>query len=435
LAYPQSIIYYPFRLVKDESFLALPKGVRVKLLDLPGLSYVGDEGNLTIIKQCREALCLVTYNSAETDAYKVDNLLSEVVDQVKDLGGSPARMLFILNRIDIFRSDYDWQENESEFVEETTESIKEKLTENLREYTQEIENLAIVKLSTWAALLALQIQENKELLQNLLDELPTREENYSDHDRTRLDKVLKPYEKAIDNFQPLIRTVMRQKNLGLDPKKWTLDQQELIAKELQTQSYAKDFEEQLSTHIAEHFPKLVIPQAIERFNVAAGNSIAQWAVQTTTAILNSSEENYQQKCEILSQTKENLDSFLQTSNAKLRQPLAVFENLNIDTKTADNLVASLREAVVELQYTFPYNQIKEKLVPLVEWRETLNNVIRKVLEAVVKSLDDGRVNLDDINYKKANLIQINALRNNLDTLIPVRSLICEWCQGFKSCAV
>ena len=47
LACPQANIYYPFRLVKDESLLELPKGVRVKLLDLPGLSYVGDERSST----------------------------------------------------------------------------------------------------------------------------------------------------------------------------------------------------------------------------------------------------------------------------------------------------------------------------------------------------------------------------------------------------
>jgi GTPase Era involved in 16S rRNA processing len=417
LAYPRSIIHYPFRLVKDESFLELPKGVRVKLLDLPGLSYVGDEGNIGMIKQCREALCLVTYNSAETDPYKVDNLLSEVVDQVKDLGGSPARMLFILNRIDIFRSDDDWQESESEFVEETTENIKEKLIENLREYTKDIENLRIVKLSTWPALLALQIQDNKKLLQDLLEELPKREENWSEHDQTRLEKVLKPYEQAIDNFQVLIKEIMKRGNLSLDPKQWTISQQEQIAKELFKQSYAEEFEKKLSKHIAEHFPKLVIPQAIEKFNVAAGNSIAQWAVQTTTAILNSSEENYQQESELLSQTKENLDSFLQASNAKLRQPLAVFEKLDIDTKTADNLVASLREAINELQFTPPYDQIQEKLVPLVEWREALKTVIRNVLEAVVKSLDNGRVDLDNINFKKANVNQVNMLKNNLDILI------------------
>ena len=417
LACPQANIYYPFRLIKDESLLELPKGVRVKLLDLPGLSYVGDERNLAIIKQCREALCLVTYNSEETDPYKVDNLLSEVVDQVKDLGGSPARMLFILNKIDVFRKDQRWPRSEQRFIEKTTKNIKLELTKQLREYNEEIENLTILKLSTWPALLALQIQENKELVEDILEELPTIKDKWSEHDQSRINQLLRPHEQAIDHFQFLIKNAIRKGELDNDPKKWTVSQQEQIAKELFKQSYAEEFEDKLSKHIAEHFPKLVIPQAIEKFNVAAGNSIAQWAVQTTTAILNSSEENYQQESELLSQTKENLDSFLQASNAKLRKPLAVFEKLDIDTKTADNLVASLREAINELQFTPPYDQIQEKLVPLVEWREALKTVIRNVLEAVVKSLDNGRVDLDNINFKKANVNQVNMLKNNLDILI------------------
>lgn len=417
LACPQANIYYPFRLIKDESLLELPKGVRVKLLDLPGLSYVGDERNLAIIKQCREALCLVTYNSEETDPYKVDNLLSEVVDQVKDLGGSPARMLFILNKIDVFRKDQRWPRSEQRFIEKTTKNIKLELTKQLREYNEEIENLTILKLSTWPALLALQIQENKELVEDILEELPTIKDKWSEHDQSRINQLLRPHEQAIDHFQFLIKNAIRKGELDNDPKKWTVSQQEQIAKELFKQSYAEEFEDKLSKHIAEHFPKLVIPQAIEKFNVAAGNSIAQWALQTTTAILNSSEENYQQESELLSQTKENLDSFLQASDAKLRQPLAVFEKLDIDTKTADNLVASLREAINELQFTPPYDQIQEKLVPLVEWREALKTVIRNVLEAVVKSLDNGRVDLDNINFKKANVNQVNMLKNNLDILI------------------
>lgn len=417
LACPQANIYYPFRLVKDESLLELPKGVRVKLLDLPGLSYVGDERNLAIIKQCREALCLVTYNSEETDPYKVDNLLSEVVDQVKDLGGSPARMLFILNKIDVFRKDQRWPRSEQRFIEKTTKNIKLELTKQLREYNEEIENLTILKLSTWPALLALQIQENKELVEDILEELPTIKDKWSEHDQSRINQLLRPHEQAIDHFQFLIKNAIRKGELDNDPQKWTVSQQEQIAKELFKQSYAEEFEDKLSKHIAEHFPKLVIPQAIEKFNVAAGNSIAQWAVQTTTAILNSSEENYQQESELLSQTKENLDSFLQASNAKLRQPLAVFEKLDIDTKTADNLVASLREAINELQFTPPYDQIQEKLVPLVEWREALKTVINNVLEAVVKSLDNGRVDLDNINFKKANINQVNMLKNNLYILI------------------
>ena len=61
IACPISLIRYPFRL---QSQLQLPPGTKVKIMDLPGLAYVGDEGNANLIRQCREALCLVTYNSA-----------------------------------------------------------------------------------------------------------------------------------------------------------------------------------------------------------------------------------------------------------------------------------------------------------------------------------------------------------------------------------
>ncbi|PZV25044.1 MAG: GTPase [Snowella sp.] len=402
----------------------MPSAVNVKLLDLPGLSYVEDEGNLSIIKQCREALCLVTYNSAETDSYKVDKLLAEVVDQVKDLGGSPARMLFILNRIDIFRSDYDWQENEHEFVEDTTENIKEVLIENLQEYTHEIESLAIVKLSSWPALLSLQIRANKKLLKDILEELPTLESNWSDHDRDRIKKILKPYEQAMDHFQSLIKEVMKRQKMSVDPKEWSCEQQELISSELRKQSYAEDFEKRLSQHIDDNFPKLIIPQVIERFNVSAGNSIAQWSVQTSTAILNSSEKDYEEEKKRLLDIKDSLDNFLQESNKRLTRSLKVFEILNKDTNAlstganiSDELTDVLRRAIADLQNTEPYNKIKDKLAPLSAWKESLSKTIIKILESVVRSLDNGVVSLEDIDFNQVNPIKAKQLKKNLERLI------------------
>ena len=157
LACPQSAISYPFKFLK-RSDLELPRGTKVRIMDLPGLAYVGDEGNTSVIRQCREALCLVTYNSAETDKQKVRSLLQEVVTQVKDLGGSPARMLFVLNKIDVFRADNNWERSEKRFIDKTIKSIKTELSDRLKEYTEEIENLQVVKLSTLPALLALEIQ-------------------------------------------------------------------------------------------------------------------------------------------------------------------------------------------------------------------------------------------------------------------------------------
>lgn len=143
LACPQSLINYPFRLLKDFD-IKLPENTKVRIMDLPGLAYVGDEGNASVIRRCREALCIVTYNSAETDQQKVKNLLQEVVEQVKDLGGSPARMLFALNKIDVFRTDKNWPDTENRFIEKTVISIKNELRERLKEYSEDIEDLQVV---------------------------------------------------------------------------------------------------------------------------------------------------------------------------------------------------------------------------------------------------------------------------------------------------
>lgn len=394
LACPQSTIFYPFRLVK-ESKLELPQGTRVKILDLPGLAYVGDQGNANVIKQCREALCIVTYNSAETDAQKVKSLLQEVVQQVKDLGGSPARMLFTLNRIDVFRADRNWPETENRFVEKAIRDIKNELTEQLKEYTEDIEKLQVVKLSTWPALLALQIQ------------------NYDDVFSVEACK------KADNNFNGLIDEDILEV-LPRNVQKWSRHDRTRVAEELWQKSYAEEFQQHLKEHITQHFPQLVIPQIIERFNISAGNAVTEWATQTTTAILNSSEERYKQEYENISRIRSSLKQFLEISNTNLKQP---FERLETKVKqvlakqSEDDVVKYIRTIISELQQIEPYNELGEKLFPLYSWENEFQKGINQVLEAVAKSLETGRVDLDSPNLKRANVLNVNLLARNLNRLV------------------
>ena len=361
LACPQSTIFYPFRLVK-ESQLELPQGTRVKILDLPGLAYVGDRGNANVIKQCREALCIVTYNSAETDPHKVKSLLQEVVQQVKDLGGSPARMLFTLNRIDVFRADKNWPETENRFVEKAIRDIKNELTEQLKEYTEDIENLQVIKLSTWPALLALHIQNNDEI--------------YS----------AEACKKADNNFNGLINENILEV-LPRNVQKWSRHDRNRVAEALWQESYAEEFQQHLKEHINQHFPQLVIPQLIEQFNLSAGNAITEWATQTTTAILNSSEERYQQECENLSYIRLALEKFLEISDANLKKP---FEKLDKKVKqvlagdSEDDVVKYIRTIVSELQQGEPYEELGEKLYPLYSWENEFQKGINQVLEALLQ---------------------------------------------------
>jgi predicted GTPase len=391
LACPQSTIFYPFRLLKELQL----RGTKVRILDLPGLAYVGDQGNANVIKQCREALCIVTYNSAETDSQKVKSLLQEVVQQVKDLGGSPARMLFVLNRIDEFRKDEYWPESEHRFVEKAIRDIKNELIDQLREYTEEIKNLEVVKLSTWAALLSLQIQ-------NLDD-------NYS----------FNACEKADTHFKKLIEKNILD-DLHRNTRKWSRHDRIRVSKALWENSYGEEFQENLREHINKHFPQLVIPQIIERFNIAAGNAISEWAVQTTTAILNSSEERYQQECENISHIRSSLETFLEISNTNLKKP---FEEINQKVKqvrakkSEDDPIFYLEKKLRELQNVKPYNELGEKLYPLYGWRRELGTGISKVLEAVAKSLQTGRLDLDNPYLKRAKSKNLNLLENNLKRLI------------------
>lgn len=394
LACPQSLIYYPFQLF-DKLSHQLPKGVKVKLLDLPGLSYVGDAGNLSVIKQCRQALCLVTYNSEENDPQKTRSLLLEVVDQVKDLGGSPARMLFILNRIDAFRSDNNWPESEMRFVENTIKNIKAELIEQLGEYTQEIENLKIIKLSTWSALLSLQIQ--------------SLDENYSTI----------ACEKADKNFNGLIEANILE-DLPRKHSNWTKQDKQRVADDLWKKSYAEEFEEYLMEHITLHFPKLVIPQALDEFNVAAGNSIVEWAVQTTTAIVNSSQEQYNQECENIKYIRECLEKFLQENHANLKKPFVqIDEKIKqaINEESEDDPILFLEDTLKELQKVPPYNELGEKLSALYQWRRALGKGIQQVLGVVAKSIESGKVNLESTNLKKVDFSKVKLLENNLNRLI------------------
>jgi GTPase Era involved in 16S rRNA processing len=393
LACPQSIIRYPFRLLKKAK-LNLTRGTRVRIMDLPGLAYVGDEGNASIIRQCREALCIVTYNSAETDLQRVRSLLQEVVEQVKDLGGSPARMLFVLNRIDVFQEDKNPAETERRFVTDAVLNIKKELTEKLKEYTEEIENLQVVKLSTRPALLALQIASNDDV--------------YS----------TEACRKAKKFCGALIEDILE--DLVGNPQKWSSHDRNRVAEALWQKSYAEEFQQNLRNHITRHFPELVIPQAIERFNVSGGNALAEWAKQTTMAILNSSEQYYQQECANIAQIRSSLERFLEISDTKLREP---FERVDAKIKqvlaeqSEDDPILYLESTISELKNVEPYNLLGEKLYPLYGWRRELGQGINQVLESIAKSLESGKIDLEDTNLKKANYLNVNLLERNLNRLV------------------
>ena len=130
---PRFEITWPTRLGQNPDRFGIPSNARISLLDLPGLKFIDDDVNGHVVReQSKKALCIVAYNANETDPHKQDALLRQVVDQVKSLGGSPARMLFVLNKIDVFQKDDGPEESERAFSDRVTTQIRHRLLEALQ---------------------------------------------------------------------------------------------------------------------------------------------------------------------------------------------------------------------------------------------------------------------------------------------------------------
>ncbi|WP_121971016.1 dynamin family protein [Leptolyngbya sp. BC1307] len=392
---PQSTIYYPFRLVSEAGLLDLPEGTTVKIMDLPGLAGVNDdEGNTEAIRRCKEALCLVTYNSAETDKAKVASLLQEIVDQVKELGGSPARMLFILNRIDVFRGDNNWPESEELFCSKTGQNIRNKLKEHLGEYESEIDDVEIVKLSSLPALLSLEMVNGSEagkieasekldsffgklMPKDILNDLPRQADRWVAHDRQRLYDAL-----------------------------WL-------------ETNAEAFHQHLKQHIQNEYPQLILPQILEKFKDDAVFKLIEWASQTTSAVINSSEEKYQAECERIDNIRVNLDQSISQKAQALKKPFDDIEKILQDALNkkagAEDPIYKLTEILGKPDCFGP--GISAQLKPLYDWSIVLASAIGKIVSSILRSLVGGRSILGDKAFEYAKPTNVTLLDGRIKDLV------------------
>lgn len=401
VACPQSTVYYPFRLVAEPDLLDLPRGTTVKIMDLPGLAHVGDQGNAAVIKKSRDALCLVTYNSAETDRERVASLLQEVVDQVKELGGSPARMLFVLNRIDVFRSDRDWPTSEESFVLRTDEEIRRKLKNDLGEFSAEIDAIEITKLSSLPALLALEMVSGTEaekvkaseqldnffnflIPKDILGDMPRNVSNWEDHGRKRLSEAILPKTNAIE------------------------------------------FHRHLKQHIQDKYPQLIIPQILKRFEDNAASKLVEWLSQTTNSVINSSEKQYGAECERIEEIKANLGKSTLEKTKALREPFdeiktvlkgTLDQDAEADSDSPDPLY-TLEKTIKGLVNNDSFGKrITDRLLPLYDWKRELTKAIEKIVFSILNALQDNKSVLDDKAFEYARPHNVQLLEGIIQDLI------------------
>jgi len=360
-ATPYIELTYPLACFNNPELLALasiPKTTQFKLMDLPGLRNSQDNTNAGVIKNCRDALCIVAYNMEETDENRRLALIQEVLDQVKSMGGSPVRMLFVLNRIDVFRKDRDWEYYQDEHIAKTKAEISGILHEKLPEHHDSLAKLTYSPLSSLPALHAQRI-------------------------KTGNDRIY-----AADELDGHFNTLISDEILNDLPRRtstWNDHHFNRVSEEVWKNSYGAEFFSNLNNHIQDNFPTLVIPTIVQSFDKEASNAIGE-VIRTCYSELNSSQEKYEQACQMLMKQNAELREFLDKSKQILIKPF----NELIDGLKKNKDLGALLEAVAEDLIKTDIFQGKitsDKLMPLAGWREELKRNSLGILKGVKQSLD------------------------------------------------
>ena len=366
---PHIELSYPLACLNNPKLLALsnlPKDTQFKLMDLPGLRNQQDNTNAETIKNCRDALCLVAYNMEETDENRRLELVQQVLQQIKQMGGSPARMMFILNRIDAFLSDHEADRRRDEHVSKVKTEITDILYKELPEHRDTLDSLTFSPLSSLPALHAQLINSidsridaaneldkhfNSLIPEDLLDDLPRRISAWKDHDFKRI------YEAVWSN------------------------------------SYGDDFFKQLDQHIQIHFPTLVIPTIVQNFEKEVRHAIGE-LTRTSYSQLNSSEKTYTKSRELLIKQNSKLREFISNANASLIEPIE-YLNEELKKNTASQRLSTILEIFSEALFEtniYQSSLIKDKLNPLFTWNNNIKTQALGIITAVKQTLVAGHRN-------------------------------------------
>ena len=153
---PSAVIHYPTWLGKQ---LGIQEQAGLELLDLPGLRSCRDDGLNDLVRECRDALCLVTFSAEDSDSERRRKSMTQVLDEVRALGGNTRRLLFVATRTDAFlaRDAAHWPDNEKAFLASCAGEILPVLSDAAG--TGATEKPAVIRLSPQPALFTQQFRD------------------------------------------------------------------------------------------------------------------------------------------------------------------------------------------------------------------------------------------------------------------------------------
>lgn len=115
----------PVEWQQNKSILGLPNNLGVEFIDLPGLKNVNDRKNIEVIQSIlSKAFCIVAMDFNDVDPTRIQRLLEEVKEIVKQANNNTEFLLFALNKVDDVKAD---EETASDKIAQLNSLIKESL--------------------------------------------------------------------------------------------------------------------------------------------------------------------------------------------------------------------------------------------------------------------------------------------------------------------
>jgi predicted GTPase len=402
---PKVTIGYPLSLLRKKESLNIPEFVDVRLLDLPGRESIRDVQNTDVIKGgTRQALGIILYNAAETDADMQQELLEDLAKQVRDLGGSPARMLFVLNRIDARRGNPDWSiEEQQTFVDKIGTRIRSKLSSTLQGYRAEINEIQIVPFSAEAALFGMHLLSEDEGLVKEVAAIITR----------------KGYLSMLPN----------ELSVPSNANHWNDAQRRDVGSALWRESGAEEFLAHLRSHINRHLPEIIIPPILDQFWKSQSGEASKWAINGIQSILVSAGSDYESKLTELDAKEKTVDAVVNRHKDMLERLVSSAVScfsLKKSKGARSNIsfgMDGLRVAMESIYGNEPgFDEVKSEFGKTTDWIDRISRIGTRVNDALVASFREKEENfsiLDAISEirqsrKDSLKVTIRYMRRNLN---------------------
>ena len=352
---PSATVRLPMR-IGAAGVLGLPPGARLSILDLPGLAFVGDEKNAAVFRsEVARGLCIVTGSALETGD-REQALVAQIVQQVRELRGTPARMLFVANRIDEFLKDPNPDDKRREWLTGLAQRTRAALVAALPEYGSAIASIELLPLSSRPALLAHLVK---------MGDSSTAEQF-----------------KELDEFYGKLIPAPLREELPRNVAKATPEQRREVGEAVAVTSHARAFDERLREHLSAHLPELLLPQWERAIGDAVGALLRLTTQELSVRIDNerrSLEENLRRLDEAANALKATREA-----TAALLQPLTEYGPNK--PRAFDDLSRTIETIANGLK--IPKNDFG-KLTALYDWKASLNKQRRDFFRALKAALKPG----------------------------------------------